>query len=128
MVSADAVSCFVSATVLRRWPDVTFGIWFHELRETDVPTQTHLFHYYDGVERFFDLSFKIPTAAYKKSDEELATQIEKVLELTPQIAGRLKEFTDINEVVRQYGAGKIAGLLLKETRQFLDEKRGSSVG
>ena len=127
LVSAQAVSCFVDAKVMRRWPDVTFGLWFHKLQAGDAPTQAHLFHYYDGVARFLGLDFSIRTAAYEKSDEELAAQIEKVLGLTPQIAAGLKSLTDVNEVVRRYEGGKIAGLVSKETRLFLDAELDASV-
>ena len=127
LVSAQTVSCFVSAKIMRRWPDVTFGLWFHKLQAGDAPTETHLFHYYDGAARFFDLDFSIRTAAYRKSDEELAAQIDKVLELAPQIAAGLKSLTDINEVVRRYEAGKIAGLVNKKTRLFLDAERDATV-
>jgi hypothetical protein len=127
LIGAQTVSCFADAKVVRRWPGVTFGLWFHELKAGDVPTQTHLFHYYQGVDGLLGLDFSIRTAAYEKSDEELAAQIENVLGFTPQIAVELKALTDINKVVRRYEAGKFGGLLFKETRLFLGQQRDASV-
>jgi hypothetical protein len=123
LISSQAIGCLVDARMMRRRPDVTFGLWFNELQSGDAPAQAHLFHYYDGAARFLDLDFHIRTAAYEMSEEERAAQIEHVLRMAPRIAAGLEALTDIDEVVRQYEAGKISGLVRTETRLFLDARR-----
>ena len=119
---SDQVACIVDARVFRRSPDIVFGLWFYDLAPGPSPERYERFHYYDGVPRLLGIDLTIKTAAYAKSNAELAAQVEMAVSAAPAIADGMSAYLDIEVVTSAYRDGRLNGLLLWRTREFLDAR------